>query len=545
MKLRRCYAFLVVVLVGINIVLSGCSSAQASLNEVTINLGDEPSTLDPQLAYDVIPMRVINAIFEGLCRKDKNGSPVPGVAEKWTISEDKLTYSFYLKEDAKWWDGTPVTAKDFKDAWLRALDPQPEDHEPAYMGYLLFCIKGAEAYAYGEGKKEDVAIEAKDDKTLSVILNKPTPYFLDLVCNSVFMPVKTEFLKKQPLEDNITKYGAEADTILGNGPFKVEEWNHDENMVLEKNEVYWNSENIKLEKINFKMIRDNTAAINSFKAGEIDMVEITDPLLKNEFEKSKSYVGSYDAGITQYISMNNEDPILGNVNIRKALALSLDRKTLVQKVLDDGSKEALGFVSPVVRGYKQTFRKQTGDLFEDNDAAKAKELLEKGMEELNLLDLPELSILVDDKETSKRDAQIFQDMWRKSLGINVEIEVMSFDAMMEKMFQKEYQMSLLVWSGDFNDPLAYLDIFSSKNFYNVAYYNNTKFDELLDKSNEETDEKKRMDLLVEAERIAINDMPVCPVYYVSNSYAVNSRVKGLIRGSSAIQDIDLYWTYVK
>ncbi|MFZ5987564.1 MAG: peptide ABC transporter substrate-binding protein [Bacillota bacterium] len=545
MKLKRCNAVLLCFLICASIILSGCSSAKAGSQELNLNLGDEPLTLDPQLVFDATPMRVVNAIFEGLCRKDKNGVPIPGAAKSWDISEDKLTYTFYIRDDARWWDGSSVTANDFKEGWLRALDPKPATHEPSYMGYLLFCIKGAQEYAFGEGKKEDVAINVKDEKTLIVTLIKPTPYFLDLICNSVFMPVKMEFFNSQPVESNVTKYGADAQNIMGNGPFKVKEWNHNENIVLEKSSVYWNSSNIRLESINFKMITDSTAALTSFNAGEIDVVDITEPQQIEEIRKKKFLIASHDVGVTQYITINNEDPVLKNVNIRKALAYAIDRKTLVQKVVKDGSKEALGFVNPVVRGTKGTFREQAGDLFKDNDVAAAKSLLAKGLEELNLSAVPKLAILVDDKDTSKRDAQTFQDMWRKNIGVEVEIQTMSFDAMREKMMQKDYQLSLLMWSGDFNDPSAYLDIFSSANFFNVAFYNNPDFDSLFEEARDEKDEKKRMDMLIEAERIVISDMPVCPLYYISGTYAVNPRVRGLVRGNSAIQDLDLYWAYIE
>lgn len=544
MKLKRVHAFLLTAFMCITLVLPGCKNVEADFNGICLNLGDEPLTLDPQLVYDVVPMRVINAVFEGLCRKDKEGLPVPGAAGHWDISEDKLTYTFYIRKDAKWYNGTSVTAKDFKDAWMRALDPEPQFHEPAYMANLFFCIKGAEAYAYGEGKPEDVAIDVVDDRTLRVTLVQPTPYFLDLVCNSVYMPVNKEFFDQQIFGD-VSKYGTEAETILGNGPFMVEEWNHDESIVLKKNDAYWNSDKISLEEIEFKMIKDNTAAINSFKSGEIDMVEVTDHLLANELKNSNSRVETYNAGIVQYITMNNEDPVLCNVNIRKSLSYALDRKTLVEKVVNDGSKEAFGFVSPIVGGHEGKFRKQAGDLFKDNDIDTARKLLKKGLDELGLSEMPKTTFLINDQDISKRDAQVLQDMWEKSLGVDIELQVMSFDAMTEKMLSKDYQMALLVWAADYNDPLAYLDVFSSKSFYNVAYYYNKEFEELFDRSIYETDEKKRMDLLLKAEKIAIDDMAVCPLYFVANSYVVKSRVKGLVRGSSAIQDIDVYWTYVE
>jgi len=543
-KLKSYHALLLAVFVCITLVLPACSDVEAGFNEVCINLGDEPPTLDPQLVYDVVPMRVINAVFEGLCRKDKEGLPVPGAAERWEISEDKLTYTFYIRKDAKWSNGTPVTAKDFKDAWMRALDPEPQYHEPAFMANLFFCIKGAEAYAYGEGKAEDVAVDVVDDRTLRVTLVQPTPYFLDLVCNSVYMPVNKEFYDKQ-ISGDISNYGTEAEAILGNGPFTVQEWNHDENIVLVKNDTYWNADVINLEKIDFKMIRDNTAAINSFKSGEIDMIEITDRMLAAELENSNCRVEAYNSGIVEYVTLNNEDPVLCNVNIRKALSYALDRKTLVEKILNDGSKEAYGFVSPIVAGYNGKFRQQAGDLFKDNDIDTARKLLEKGLDELGISEMPKIVFLVNDTELSKRDAQVLKDMWKKSLDVDVELQVMSFDAMAEKMMSKDYQMALLTWSADYNDPLAYLDVFSSKSFYNVAFYSNNQFEELLDRAIREIDDKSRMELLIKAEQIAMDDMAVCPLYFIANSYAVNNRVKGLVRGSSAIQDIDMYWTYVE
>jgi oligopeptide transport system substrate-binding protein len=542
MKLVRLYALLLIILMSTGILLTGCSNVKASSGDITVNLGDEPATLDPQLAFDVIPMRIINSMFEGLCRKDKDGKPVPGIAKSWDISGDRLTYTFYLR-DAKWWDGSDITATDFKNAWLRALDPAPKSHEPSYMGHLLFCIKGAEGYSYGGGKKEDVQVFDKDSKTLVVNLVNPTPYFLDLICSSVFMPQNTDFFNSQPDENNVTKYGAEMENIIGNGPFRIKEWNHNESIILEKNEDYWNSDNIKLDMITFKMINDNSSSVTSFNAGEINVVDITNPAGKKELEK-KGVIKSYNVGATQYITINNEDPVLKNVNIRKALSYAIDRQTLVEKLINDGSEQAYGFVNPVVRGIVGTFREDSGDLF-NYDTANAKILLNKGLEELGIKALPKLSIMIDDKETSKRDAQAFQDMWRKTLSIEVEILTMPFDAMTEKMMQKDYQLALLMWTGDYNDPTAFLDIFESKNFFNVAYYNNQNFDGLLERCKSELDKDIRMGMLMEAERMVIDDMVVAPVYFLHQSYAVSKNIKDFVRGNSAIQDMDFYWTYTE
>ncbi len=546
MKLRKYSSVLLVILILLSIMLSGCSGkVEASFQQITVNLGDEPATLDPQQVFDVTPMRVVNAIFEGLCRIDEKGTPIAGAAESWDISDDKLTYIFHIREDAKWWDGTDVTAEDFKQAWLRALDPEPADYAPAYMGNMLFCINGAKMYATGEGKREDVGVFARDAKTLEITLESHTPYFLKLVCGSVFMPVNTNFYEKQPVQNNMTLYGTGTENIMGNGPFKLKDWNHGEYIVLEKNPMYWNSKGVKLDQVTFKMISNSSSAFTSFLAGEIDVADITEPSQKMQINKKNSRLESYDLGATQYISINNEDEILKNKNIRKALAYAIDRETLTQKVLNDGSEKALGFVNPVVRWISSSFREEAGDLFIDNDIGNAKKLLSEGLRELNLSKLPEMSILIDDKETSKRDAQALQDMWRKSIGLEVEIVVLPFDAMIEKMFMKDYQMGMLMWMADFNDPTAFLDIFESDNFFNVAFYNNPDYDSLMIKAKNERDDFKRLSMMIEAEKTVIDDMVVCPVYFLRQNYVVNSGVRDFVRGSSPMQDMDFYWTHIE
>lgn len=545
MKSSRGILVCTVFLICFSIFFAGCKTEEViKKHEISISLGGEPDILDPQLAIDVVPMRVINAVFEGLCRKDKDGVPIPGIAKKWDISDDKLVYTFHLRE-ANWADGSPITAMDFKEAWLRALDPKPANHQPALLGYLLLCIEGAEKYSYGEGRKEDVGIEAMGEKTLVVKLNQPTPYFLELICSSVFMPINSEFYKSQPLVGDLSTYGADAQNILGNGPFVVKEWSHDQNLVLEKNENYWNAQEIKLDKIDFRIIADNSSAITSFKAGELAMVDITEVHQIDELKANGDKVENYDVGVTQFIAINNEDAVLKNENMRRALTYGVDRKSLVNKVVKDGSTEAYGFVSPVIRGVEKSFREETGDLFRGDKIAEAETYALKSLVELGFKDMPKLSLLVDDMETSKRDAQAIVEMWRKNLGLEVEIVTMSFGAIQEKMLAKDYQMALLRWSGDYNDPTSFLELFETENYFNVVGYKSADFDNMISEARQETDEKKRMGLLSGAEKLLFEKMPVCPIYFVHNSYALKQNLKGFVRGSSAIQDIDLYGTYIE
>ncbi|OPZ83775.1 MAG: Oligopeptide-binding protein OppA precursor [Firmicutes bacterium ADurb.Bin419] len=265
----------------------------------------------------------------------------------------------------------------------------------------------------------------------------------------------------------------------------------------------------------------------------------------DELKANGNRVENYDVGATQFIAINNEDTVLKNENMRRALTYGVDRKTLVSKVVMDGSMEAHGFVSPVIRGVEKSFREETGDLFRGDKTAEAETYALKSLVELGLKDMPKLSLLVDDTETSKRDAQAIVEMWRKNLDLEVEIITMSFDAIQEKMLAKDYQMVLLRWSGDYNDPTSFLEIFETENFFNIVGFKNPDYDNMISKARQETDDKKRMNLLSEAEKLLFEKMPVCPLYFVHNSYALKQNLKGFVRGSSAIQDIDLYETYLE
>ncbi|AEV67241.1 peptide ABC transporter substrate-binding protein [Acetivibrio clariflavus] len=547
MRLKKVTVEFAAVLICFNIVFNGCDfkkEQDLAIKEITLSIDGEPEVLDPQLVGDVHSMRIINAVFEGLCRNDENGIPMPGMAKSWDVSEDKLTYTFHLRE-ALWADGSQVTAMDFKEAWLRALNPNAKEQQPSPLGYLLMCIEGAESYFNGEGSRKDVAIEVKDEKTLVVKLKQPTPYFLQIVCNSVAMPINGKFYVKEQLANDIGEYGAKAQNILGNGPFIVKEWKHNKYIALEKNPNYWNAENIKIDRIIFKIITDNPSAIAAFEKGELDIAEISQANQIEELKAKGFRIEDYNTGKTQYILFNMEDKYLKNINLRKALTYGIERDNLVNNVVKNGSKGAYAFVNPVVRGVEKSFREETGDLVTGFNVSEAESFALKSLVELKLSDLPKLTLLIDDSEISKRDAQAIREMWRKNVGIEVEIEALPLESVKERLLQKEYQMVLLRWAGDCNDPILFLEIFEIGNSFNAAGFNISEYDQLINKARKEVDEKKRMNLLREAEELLFNYMPICPLYYVYDSYAIKHEIKGFVRGSSAIQDMDLYWTYLE
>lgn len=342
---------------------------------VNINIGTEPPDMDPQTTTDTVSFQLIGHTFEGLTRLDKDGKAMPGIAKDWDISEDGLTWTFNLRDDAVWSNGDPVTAHDFEYAWKRALDPELASQ---YAFIVYDHIENGLEYYSGEAKEDEVGVKALDDTTLEVKLVNPAPYFDTLVAFGTFMPLNEKY--HESVGD---KYAADADKMIYNGPFVMSTWDHDSKVVLEKNPDYWNADEIKLETINCAMIKDSNSALNKFLTGELDMVGI--PGTQREQVQKEGYeLLHYADGSSWYFLFNLEDEILANANIRKALTNAIDRKTFVEKVVQNDSDVGLGFVPPVMPGKSGSYREEVGDLFKDNDIKAAKEYLEKGIEELGL-----------------------------------------------------------------------------------------------------------------------------------------------------------------
>lgn len=343
---------------------------------INANLGTEPPQMDPQLTSDATSMSIINSVFEGLMRYDQKSQVMPGIAESApTVSSDGLTYTFKLR-DAKWSNGDPVTANDFAFAWKRALDPKTA----AVYAYVLYPIKNAEAY---NTKKitdpSQLGIKAIDSKTLQVTLERPDPIFPALTAMAAYMPLNEKFYNTVT-----TKYGADPDKMIYDGPFKVTGWKHSQNMTLEKNPTYWNKDAIKLNKINFVMVADQNTSLNMFKTKQLDIIAVPGQNI-DELKKDGYVIKNYSDGSSWYFQFNCKDDLLKNANIRKALTLAVNRKVYINNILKDPSNvPATGYVSDAMWGQNDTFRKEAGVLIKDNDVAGAKAALLKGMKELGL-----------------------------------------------------------------------------------------------------------------------------------------------------------------
>lgn len=509
------------------------TAAPSGPQKAVVNLVQEPPQMNPILSTDSVSGNVQRHVFEGLTRLGKDGKPIAGIAEKWESADNGMKWTFTLR-DAKWSDGTPVTADDFKYSFLTLLKADTAS-EYAYLGYYF---KNGEAYNKGTAKAEDVGIKVLDPKKLEITLERPAPFILDLLAFHSFLPVKKDFYEKQ---EGGKKYGAEADKMLYNGPWTIREWKHEDSIVLVKNPNYWNAKEINLEEIKFVMIKDSNTGLNTFKAGEVDMILLTgDQVTQVKAEGLKPV--AFDDGSSWYFEFNTKDKVMSNPNIRKALALSIDRKAFVTGVLKNNSKPAYSFTNPVIRGEKDSFANEVGAPFVKDNDAKAKELFDKGLKELGLDKAPKIEMIGDDTDTARKYMQAFQEMWKKNLGFEVTLSNIPMKARLERTKNKDFSIVMAGWSADYNDPISFLDMFETGNGNNHTSYSSAEYDKLLKQAQNEKDAKKRMGILKSMEQLLMKDLPVAPIYFRARDYITTPELRGVVRQFG--QDIDMYWAYM-
>jgi Bacterial extracellular solute-binding proteins, family 5 Middle. len=439
---------------------------------------------------------------------------------------------------------------------LAELNKDPEANKAAIEeieGKINARIEGMtdEEKAEYQAKKDElwnnVKIAVKEDgSVIEITLKVPAPYFPNLVAFPVYNPVNKDFYEKHKAAGD---YCTEASGLPSNGPWKVVEWKHDDYFKLVRNEYYWNKDNINIDEMNIKIVNDVATRTNLLKTGELDGSAIQASDLK-EFEDMATLnqynlqplVNKPDFG-SFYIEINYNyegegAEALKNANIRKALAYAIDREGYVEKI-SLGDKPALALIPYSFPGYEKTFREEAGEeLFEDNNKEKAREFLQKGLEELGITaDELKLSMMIGDSDISKKSAEKIQADWAE-IGINVELEALPWSEQLARLQSGNYMMSNSGWGPDYPDPMTFLEIFRSDSPNNNGGYSNSEYDELLNKAMNEKDDKKRMEYLYEAEKILIQeDMGVIPNYYRIAHWTYKNYLTGVVnRGVGATTD---------
>lgn len=512
--------------------------------EMRVNIKTEPFSLHPGLANDSVSGNVLRNTFEGLTRIGLDDKPEKAMAEDIQVSDDLTVYTFKLR-DAKWTNGDPVTAQDFEYAWKWALDPRNESQ----YAYQLYYVKGGQAFnemtppKEGEDTKDfdaardAVGVKAVDEKTLEVTLENPTPYFEELTAFYTYLPINSKIA-----EENPDWYKDAGDAYTTNGPFKMVTWEHSDKIVLEKNEDYWDADTVKLEKVEMYMINDNNTELSMFDNGELDWAGAPFGQLPAEaipqLKDSGDLVIKAIAG-TYWYKFNTEAKPLDNANIRKALAYAINRKAIVENITQGGQIPAMAAVPPSMIAENET------GYFKDNDVEKAKEFLQKGLQEMGLKDvseLPAITVSYNTDEGHAKIAQAIQDMWKNDLGIEVTLDNQEWAVYIEKLHNGDYQVGRMGWLGDFNDAINFLEIYrDKKGGNNDTNWEHPEYKQLLIDSQKESDPEKRLAMLKEAEAIFMDEMPVAPIYFYTNSWVVKENLKDVM--VSGLGDAQLKWAY--
>lgn len=502
-------------------VLAFSFASYAASNEIVYNLGADPRTIDPALNNAVDGANVIINMFEGLVRTSFTDAPEPGCAESWEVSDDGMTWTFHLRSGLKWSDGKPLTAEHFRDGLLRVLDP--ENASP--YAYYAFFIKNGEAFYNGKVKAEDTGLYAVDDRTLKIELEYKNPLMLDYIAFPIFQPARMDIIKEAG-----TSWTLKPQTLISNGPFKLERWRHGSGgeIILVKNPEYWDADNVKIERLRFVFIVDENTALATFRAGRIDYMssipsQMLPMLLKNGEAESLPSLG------TAYCIINITKKPFDDVRVRKAFALAIDRKAIIEKITLGGQRPATGFVCDLVPGTTQEkdFRTEGGEFLPERaNIEEARKLLaEAGYPDGK--NFPNVTYKYNSNAGNKAIAEALQAMWKSALGVDIGLSNEEWKVFLETRHKKDYDIARDAWIMDFFDAGSILETCISNSAQNNSGYANAKFDEAMNNAAHEMDHVKRINYMHEAEKYLMEDMPVIPIYFYSSAIMQSKRVKNI------------------
>jgi oligopeptide transport system substrate-binding protein len=486
-------------------------------NSITVQLEGPIRDMDSTTTTDSVSSEVLQHVMDGLYRLDENTKPFPAMAESVEISDDGLDYTFTLRDGIKWSNGDPVTSHDFKYAWLRALHP---DTAGQYAYIISTFVKGADELNTGKGSAEDVAIETPDDKTLKVTLLYPAPFWLGLTSFFTYYPQNQKFVEEQG-----ENYAQNENALLYNGPYTLTSFSSTKGVSYAKNKDYWNAEDVDIAKIDTEVITDTATGVNLFESGQLDQFQI-DSTYVDRYRGKPEFVQRNEFA-TAYLVPNLKVPIFQNENARRAIQMGYDRGVINYKILNDGSTPATGFVPVGIAGPgDQTYREAQGPVQPEYDPQEAKELWQQAVQELG--ENPEIELLVDDESTSKDVATFLQSEFEK-IGAKISVNVQPFDQRLELESKGQYQLVWSAWIADYDDPMTFLDLFESTSAYNTSEYKNERYDQLIRDARGEADSAKRMDMLLEAERILVeDDAAIAPNRFYGVSYLVRPTIENFV-----------------
>ncbi|MEX6012511.1 peptide ABC transporter substrate-binding protein [Mammaliicoccus sciuri] len=508
------------------LILSACSSGGGSKgkSDETLDLqinGDVP-TMDSAMATDGLSFDMFFQTMEGLYTLDKDDKAIPAVAKgDPKITNDGKKWTIKLRDDAKWSNGDPVTAHDFVFAWRKVVDPDTASE----YAYILYDIKNAEEINSGDKKPEELGVKAVDDHTLEFELTKSLPYYKELLSFGTFMPQNEKFVKKQG-----DKYGTTVKTTLYNGPFKMTDWKTDDKVTLEKNDDYWDKDKVKLNKVNYKVVKEASTAVNLYETNKLDIVDLPAEQVK-KYKDDKAFNTELDT-VTYYFKLNEDTvPEFKNEDFRLAFAKAIDKEAYVKNNLNNGSIPTDNFVP------KDFVKDSKGKEYQDGvkntnqyNVKEAKEHYEKAKKALGK-DKFTIELMTYDKDTAKRDAEYFKEQLEKNLdGVMIKIKQQPFKQKLDLVSKGEYEMSLENWIPDYPDPMTFLELYVTDGSHNNTGWSNKEYDSIIKAADSSlaSNPDKRLSELQRAEGMLLNEAGIVPLYQVGVAQLQKPNVKNVV-----------------
>ncbi|MBE3642551.1 peptide ABC transporter substrate-binding protein [Bacillus anthracis] len=514
---------LMVMALVISLLLTACnnkenkSDAESKKQVLNVTVSEEIPSLDTAKTMDGTSAHVMQNIFEGLYVLDNQDQPIPAVAKSFKRSEDGKKYTFDLRKDAKWSNGDNVTAHDFMFAWKRAIAPETASQYAS----MLFYVKNAKAINKGTMSFDELGVTVINDYKLEVELEQPIPYFLQLLALPIYLPQHESFLREQG-----KNYALEPSNLLYNGPFILEKWKHEQEFQLKKNDTYWDEKKVKLDEINFHIVKDTMTAVNLYEAGNLDRVPINSQFV-DKYKGNKELHMSSDSGIAM-LRFNEKNNALANKKVRQSISLALNKEDFVAHFINNGAKPASGMV-PVGHVNKETgkdFRKENGNL-SSYDLQNAKKIWEEAKKELGVEQV-NFEFLTFEQDNAKRMAEYIKGDLEKNLqGLTIQIKQQPFKQKLQLEQTGDYDITMANWGPDYKDPISYLELFTMGNPNNKMNYSNSRFDELIKKAKTDfvLEPEKRWGALLEAEQVLLEDAAVAPLYHIGSAYVQKDYVK--------------------
>ncbi len=479
-------------------------------------LNNEPENLDPWVNNNGEASQIIAAVHEPMLRRDSEGGWIPGLMTDYQTNEDHTVHTLTLREGAKWSDGTDITVEDIVYSYQRALDPELG----SAIAYRYFPILNAEAFYKGEVGADELGVKAVDDKTIEITTAEPCDFFVDMMTSAGFAPIQ-----KAAGEKYGDLYGTDVDKVVSSGPFVLTEWTHKNSMVLEKNENYWDAENVKLERVDVTITADTNTLTGMYQSGELGVMRVSNDML--DVYAGENIVTNSRMKVT-FIEFNPNNEFLSNKNIREAFSIAFNRTLMAEQIMGNGDLAAYGLVPPGVLGLDGgDFREQAGNVVTDaNDPAEiehAQELLQTGLDELGktVEDLQN-GFSIQCLSGGQTQAQAIQNMWKTNLGVEMPVSVLDMNVLLPMLMEGTFDC--VIGGGqdsDYRDPQGFMQF-----IYDEGKWDNEEFRSLVELAHTQVG-NERIQTWMDIEKMVLENFIYIPQLYAENNWAVAQNVRGV------------------